>query len=149
VLQHGDPGTWNILVSAQGKVIFIDWEAGEPKGMPLWDLFYFFRTYGSWVSRMQGSRDSLKNFSDQFLKPSNLSVLLRQVTVRYCKKIGLDESLIEPLFYTCWMHRALKEAMRLTEDALDSGHYVNLARLTIDQRNASKTLKAFLSPNKG
>ncbi|NIR47302.1 phosphotransferase [candidate division KSB1 bacterium] len=145
VLQHGDPGTWNILVSDKNRVIFIDWEAGEPKGMPLWDLFYFFRTYASWVSRMQGSRDSIKNFTDQFLKPSRLSGLFQEVTARYCLRINLDRSLVAPLYYTCWMHRALKEATRLTNDGLESGHYVNILRLTIEQRKTSETLKQFLS----
>ncbi len=136
VFQHGDPGTWNILVSKAGKVIFMDWEAGEPQGMPLWDLFYFFRTYGSWVSRQQGSRDALKNFTQHFLQPSALSTLLQEIVSKYCNLIGLDHELIESLFYTCWMHRALKESTRLTGEKLDSGHYVNLLRLAIDNRSS-------------
>ncbi|MFQ5638048.1 MAG: phosphotransferase family protein [bacterium] len=145
VLQHGDPGTWNILVSKENKVIIIDWEAGEPKGMPLWDLFYFFRTYASWASRMRGSRDSLKNFTEHFLKPSPLSFLLLEVLERYCEKVALEKEMIEPLFYTCWMHRALKEATRLTPESLDAGHYVNLLKCAIDQRDSSNTLqKLFL-----
>ncbi|HEU0007611.1 MAG TPA: phosphotransferase [Terriglobia bacterium] len=136
VVQHGDPGTWNMFVSKQGKVILIDWESGERQGMPLWDLFYFLRTYASWVSRKQGCRDSLTSFAKQFLKPSSYLVLLQDVTQRYAHQISLAEELIEPLFYTCWMHRALKEAARLTTDQLEGGHYLNLLRLTIDQRNS-------------
>jgi len=135
VVQHGDPGTWNMLVSKQGKIILIDWESGEPQGMPLWDLFYFLRAYASWVSRKQGRRDNLTSFAKQFLKPPWL-VLLQNVTQSYSHQISLAEELIEPLFYTCWMHRALKEAARLTIDQLESSHYLNLLRVTIDQRNS-------------
>jgi len=135
VVQHGDPGTWNMLVSKQGKIILIDWESGERQGMPLWDLFYFLRAYASWVSRKQGRRDNLTSFAKQFLKPPWL-VLLQNVTQRYSHQISLAEELIEPLFYTCWMHRALKEAARLTIDQLESSHYLNLLRVTIDQRNS-------------
>lgn len=135
VFQHGDPGTWNMMVSAEDKVIVIDWEAGEPEGIPLWDLFYFFRTYASWVSRQQGSRDSLKNFSENFLAVSEMSKMLAEITRRYCASVGLSRQLIEPLFYTCWMHRALKEATRLTEKNLETGHYFNVLRASIAQRD--------------
>ncbi len=136
VFQHGDPGTWNLLVSASGKVIMIDWEAGEPHGMPLWDLFYFMRSYGSWMARQQGNRDSLRSFAQQFLEPSALGAHLTETVAQYCSLIGLPEHLVAPLFYTCWMHRALKEATRLTPAALQTGHYANLLRLCIARRNA-------------
>ncbi len=73
VFQHGDPGTWNILVSADNRIIFIDWEAGEPRGIPLWDLFYFMRTFASWVLRQQGSSDPLKNFETTMLPSFHIS----------------------------------------------------------------------------
>ena len=28
-----------------GRVVFLDWEAAEARGMPLWDLFYFLRSF--------------------------------------------------------------------------------------------------------
>ncbi|MCG8604896.1 phosphotransferase [bacterium] len=146
VLQHGDPGTWNMLVSEEGKVIVIDWESGEAQGMPLWDLFYFFRTYASWVSRMKGSRDSLKNFSNEFLEPTPLAAILQDVTERYCEATGLESKFIQPLFYTCWMHRALKESMRLTRETLTSGNYVNVLKIAIDHRE-SPTLQRLFAAN--
>jgi hypothetical protein len=59
---------------------------------------------------------------------------------RYCTEIGLTESLVEPLFYTCWMHRALKESTRLPAKKLRDGHYFNLLRLCM-QRRESPTLQ--------
>ena len=137
VFQHGDPGTWNIMVSENGKISLIDWEAGDPNGMPLWDLLYFIRSFGSWISRRRRFRDSLKGFARNFLEPSPLSALLTEATSWYCVCVGLDEKFIEPLFYTCWMHRAIKESTRLNPSSVRSGHYVNLLRLCMSRRDTS------------
>ncbi|MDZ7360024.1 MAG: phosphotransferase [candidate division KSB1 bacterium] len=149
VFQHGDPGTWNMLASPENHVIVIDWEAGEPEGMPLWDLFYFIRTYGSWMSRAQSKKNPLQSFSQHFLEPSPLHELLSATLKRYCAGAGLEAGAIAPLFYTCWMHRALKEATRLQKGALAGGAYFNLLRLCIAQRNsvALASLFSLKSPN--
>jgi hypothetical protein len=136
VFQHGDPGTWNVMVTPTGRVAFLDWEAAEPQGMPLWDLFYFVRSYCVGAARARGTRDRLEGFSQQFLAESPLSRLVIEATGRYCERTGLPGHLVEPLFYTCWMHRALKEATRLPLARLEKGHYVNLLQMCIDQERA-------------
>jgi hypothetical protein len=55
----------------------------------------------------------------------------------------LDPALVEPLFYTCWMHRALKEATRLQPDRLESGTYVRLLRLCVARRDAPGLRRLF------
>lgn len=134
VFQHGDPGLWNILVSDQSKVIVIDWEAGEVHGMPLWDFFYFIRSYASWMCRDAGNRNSLESFKAKFLNTSDITPLVAETIDRYCGAVGLDKNLVAPLFYTCWMHRALKESTRLTKESLDTGHYFNLVRLCANHK---------------
>jgi protein-L-isoaspartate O-methyltransferase len=143
VFQHGDPGSWNILATPSGGAAFLDWEAFEQHGMPLWDLFYFLRSYGVWSARKAGTHDSLKGFSQQYLADSALGALLVDVTRRYCERSGLAPELVEPLFYTCWMHRSLKEAARLPTARLERGHYVSLLRLCIQQRNAPTLRRLF------
>ncbi|MFQ5652426.1 MAG: phosphotransferase, partial [bacterium] len=147
VFQHGDPGTWNILVSDDDRVIFIDWEAGEPRGIPLWDLFYFMRTFASWVARQQGSTHAIQNFSSSFLSDSPFSQMLAESVASYCAKIGLAAAWIEPLFYTCWMHRALKESTRLKQTSVDQGHYVNLLKCCIAKREVTPLQQLFSPGN--
>ncbi len=142
VFQHGDPGTWNIWVTPSGRTAFLDWEAAETQGMPLWDLFYFIRTYGAWSARATISGDVTKGFGDQFLTASPFQALMVEATARYCERVGLPAEFIEPLFYTCWMHRGLKEATRLTPTMLARGHYFNVLRAAIDQRAALAPLFA-------
>jgi len=143
VFQHGDPGIWNVMATDSGGVAFLDWEAAEQQGMPLWDLFYFLRSYGTWMSQRAGMRDSLKSFAKNFILPSDASKLLQHLTQDYCERVRLNKSLVEPLFYTCWMHRALKEATRLSAAKIEKGHYVNLLRLCIENRQAAGLAQLF------
>lgn len=143
MFQHGDPGTWNALVTPSGRVAFLDWEAAEIAGMPLWDVFYFMRAFGVLASRRAGTRDMTKGFAEQYLQPTPIGDLLTDITRRACERIGLVTSLVEPLFYTCWMHRSLKEATRLEQHSLERGHYINLLRLCIDQRNTPALQRLF------
>ncbi|MCG3119534.1 MAG: hypothetical protein ALAOOOJD_01964 [bacterium] len=77
------------------------------------------------------------------MTPSEFNALVCEVTQRYCERVNLDKRLIEPLFYTCWMHRALKEATRLSPANLEKGHYVSLLRLCIEQRQAPGFTRLF------
>lgn len=136
VFQHGDPGPWNVVVTAEGLPAFLDWEAADPRGMPLWDLFHFLRSYGLTVSRAAGTRDALRSFAEHYLDDSPLNDVLVGATVRFCAHTGLAPDLVGPLFYLCWVHRALKEAATLPPRRLGSGRYVNILRLAIDRRDA-------------
>jgi hypothetical protein len=136
VFQHGDPGCWNLVVTRSGRLGFLDWEAAEPNGMPLWDLFYFLRSYGVAVSRAAGTHDPTESFVRHYLEESDLGVILVDAVRLVCERTHLDPGLVEPLFYTCWMHRALKEATRLRPDRLESGTYVRLLRLCVARRDA-------------
>jgi hypothetical protein len=136
VFQHGDPGPWNVLVTSDGRPAFLDWEAAEPRGIPLWDLFHFLRSYGLLVSRAAGTREPLQSFTEHFLQRSSVNGLLVDATSRFCAQSGLAAELVEALFYTCWMHRGLKEAATLPPHRLESGRYVSILRLAIERRDS-------------
>jgi Phosphotransferase enzyme family len=146
VFQHGDPGPWNVLITPDGRPAFLDWEAAEPLGMPLWDLFHFLRSYGVMVSRAAGTRDPLRSFAEQYLDQSDLSLLLVETTRRFCTQTGLAPDLVEPLFYVCWIHRALKEAATRPPHGLEGGRYVNVLRMAIARRSAPG-LRHLFSPD--
>jgi Phosphotransferase enzyme family len=149
VFQHGDPGPWNLLVTASGEPAFLDWEAAEPEGMPLCDLFHFVRSYGVRVSRAAGTSDPMRSFDEQLLADSELGRLLGRTTSRFCAEAGLATELVGPLFYVCWMQRALKEVTRLDPGGLDRGRYVNLLRVSIERRDAPGLRRLFTLPADG
>ena len=68
VFQHGDPGTWNVLVTGDGRPVFLDWEAFERRGMPLWDALYFARSHAVTVGRAGGARDALQAIRQGWLR---------------------------------------------------------------------------------
>jgi hypothetical protein len=143
VFQHGDPGTWNLLVDRAGRVVFLDWEAAEPSGMPLWDLFYFMRSFAVGCGRVRGRHGSVAAIDGEMLADAPVGRMLVDAVRRYCERAGLDPAFVEPLFHTCWMHRALKEATRLTRDRLATGHYLELLRAGIARRGAPTLRRLF------
>lgn len=147
VFQHGDPGRWNVLVRADGRPVFLDWESAEPAGMPLWDLYYFLRSFCVGAGRARGTVDAVDAFFERFVNDESFSTLVHDATLRYCERIELPAELVSPLFYTCWMHRALKESTRLVPSRLQSGHYVRLLRRCIAERE-TPSLGRLVSPHR-
>ncbi len=121
VFQHGDPGLWNLLVTSAGKVAFLDWEAAETAGMPLWDLFYFLRSYSVNATRSAGKHDSLHALEAQLLADTPLRRVTSEFIRHYCVDVQVPDEFIEPLFYTCWMHRANKRSIAPCRDPNGTG----------------------------
>jgi hypothetical protein len=143
VFQHGDAGTWNLLVTADERVVFLDWENAEPAGMPLWDLFYLLRSHAVGVGRKNGARRRLAAVERFLFDRSVLSELVVEATTRYVSAIRLDPALVEPLFHLCWMHQALKEATRFTPDRVRSAHFNRLLAAGLRHRNAATLQRVF------
>jgi aminoglycoside phosphotransferase (APT) family kinase protein len=143
VLQHGDPGSWNMLVTDDGSVAILDWESYEPAGAPLWDLLYFLRSYGTLVSRRSGARNRLQAAARHFLEPTPLQSYIVDRIHRSARELSLPSALIEPLFYACWMHRALKEATRMSSETLAHAHYGRLLHHFVDRRNEAPLRRLF------
>ncbi len=130
-------------MTPDGSPGFLDWESADPDGMPLWDLFHFLRSFGLTVSRKAGRHDPARSFDEHILGTSALNRLLVDTTGRFCDETGLPTRLVEPLFFLCWAHRAVKEASRLSGEALGSGRYFNLLRLAISRRDAPGLQRLF------
>ncbi|MBA3304066.1 MAG: hypothetical protein H0U26_09370 [Acidimicrobiia bacterium] len=52
--------------------------------------------------------------------------------------------LVAPLFFTCWLHRAMKESTRLPPERRGKGTYRRLLRTCVEQRR-SPALASILS----
>jgi len=144
VFQHGDPGTWNVLVTPRGDTVFVDWESAEPDGVPLWDLFYFLRSYVVGAARSAGQHDRLAGFAAHFIERGSLSDVLVEAVRRYRDEIGLSGEVAETLFYMVWLHRALKQSTLLSPARVDrDGHYANLLRLCLERREGPTMQRLF------
>jgi len=98
---------------------------------------------GVGVARAGGTRSALDAFAEQYLADGPLSWMLAHDVEAHCAAIGLDRELVGPLFLTCWMHRALKEAMRLTPATLAGGTYVTLLRCCLARADAPGLIRLY------
>jgi hypothetical protein len=128
VLIHGDPGTWNLLLTADGRLGILDWEAAEPDGLPLWDLFHLVRAYATLASSRVLPHRSLRLARRHLVAGSSLTPSFAAAVARYREALDLPAAIVEPLYHLGWVHRATKEAARLTPDGLGRGHYIRLLR---------------------
>ena len=136
VLQHGDAGTWNVIIDRASEPVLIDWEAAVPHGMPLWDLFYFVRSAAVGVARRNGTRDLLAGLDRTLIRGGPLADLLAGAADRFCAATGLERDLVEPLFHLCWMHRALKTSSTVRVDRLARAHYRRFVAVGMERRDA-------------
>lgn len=137
VLQHGDPHPGNMLVSAEGRALLVDWESADLRGMPLWDILYFFRHYATIAARRRGTLDRERAATRHFLDDSDLADRLVAAVGDQVQALGLRREMVKALVYSCWMHRALKESSRLTVDRLDQGLSVRLLRAMIADKEST------------
>ena len=128
VLMHGDPGTWNLLLTSDSRLGILDWEAAEPDGLPLWDLFHLLRSYATLASSSWLPHRSLRLARRQLVDGSTLTASFAAAVAAYREALGLRAEIVEPLYHLGWVHRAVKEASRLAPDRLSRGHYVRLLR---------------------
>jgi hypothetical protein len=129
VLEHGDLGVWNVLVRLDGRPAVLDWEAGVPRGMPMWDLLYLLRSYAA--SSTRAGADRARAVLDLLEGRPPLGDSFIGATAQYASALRLDPSLLVPLLLTCWMHRAQKEASRR-----DDGPYRRLLRHCVEERQS-------------
>lgn len=135
VLQHGDPGPWNIRVQPdRGGITVLDWENAEPAGIPLWDLAFFLRSYGVLAASRAGVRGRLPR-SVAIVTDAGLRRMARDALASHARRLGMDRASIAPLFYHHWAYQALKESSRLAADGQDRGIYLRTLRWLIERRD--------------
>ncbi|CAN5480561.1 hypothetical protein BH23CHL10_BH23CHL10_10790 [soil metagenome] len=134
VMQHGDPGAWNLLRRPDGGITFLDWEAGELAGVPLWDLLHLQRSWSLARSRRLRPSWQLASFHRAFLRQGGEARLIRGEIDEYVRGMEIDPTVVEPLFHLCWLARALKELSRLAPVATDRGQFRRVLGLTLRSR---------------
>ncbi len=130
---HGDAAVWNAVVTPAGQVAFLDWEASDPLGVALWDLFYFARSAALSGKRLR----RLAAQPDRLLRALAEDTRLAKAVDVYCTRAGVSAEAVPALFRICWLHRAVKEAARLPASRLQAGHYINLVRATLRTRGGA------------
>lgn len=129
VLMHGDATSLNALRRPDGQIAFLDWEAATFDGLPLWDVFHFARSHA--IDRARIRRRATR--PARLLDALQQDEILSDAVGAYIDRLGLDIRVVAPLFQLAWAHRAVRESSRLSAEALDGGHYVNLLRAALER----------------
>ena len=146
VLQHGDPGPWNALLTPDDTVAFLDWEAGEQRGLPLWDLLYFLRSTSLIVSTRRPWQSRRARTKRDLVDGSPFGDVIAEQIRTYVDAVGLDRGAVAPLFHLCWVHRAVKQAGRLAPNQRSSGTFHRLVLDGIEGRNQPGLRRLTLQP---
>lgn len=123
VCEHRDCSPWNVLLSADGSPIVLDWEGAEPRGLPLLDLHYFL-TYCAFF--MDDAMDSgrYRESYRMVLDPTTpTGRVMFECEKRYLAQLCLDYAILRPLRILTWLIHSRSEYKRLiaeTAGQLDS-----------------------------
>lgn len=99
VIEHGDLSHPNLIRLAAGGIGVVDWELAEVDGLPLHDLSFFlaFATFA--LRRTHGAEEDRDAFHDAFFGRGGWA---RSRVTAYADALGLDRSVLTPLFVACW-----------------------------------------------
>ena len=117
VMMHGDPGMWNFLVAGDGRPGLLDWENADSRGVPLWDLFIFARTFGVFLADARGIRYTHRTFAKQLLEASALKEVLFHQIREYRRRVDIPAEIVDDLFVMCWAQQAVRQAAGLASPA--------------------------------
>ncbi|HZS87065.1 MAG TPA: aminoglycoside phosphotransferase family protein [Chloroflexota bacterium] len=103
VCEQRDLGPWNVLLAADHRLIVLDWESAEVRGLPLTDLTYFL-AYLAFALDGAVSLEQRRESYRTALDPSTFTgrVLYESVN-RYTQRTDLDPSALRPLRLLTWM----------------------------------------------
>ncbi len=145
VFAHGDPGPWNLLADDDGRVVFLDWENAEPRGLPLGDVFYFARTYGAFAAEREGRRWTPSTFIEQFGDDGPLTPLLRDEVRAHLAALDLPASATGPLWRVSSAILAARESWSLPADRIPMG-VAHRCLLEVERARTSSASWAKLLP---
>jgi hypothetical protein len=112
VLQHGDPGTWNLLVAADGTVAVLDWENAEPRGLPVADALFFVAGAARRALEARGRRPTPEAVVGQVLAGGRWADWTRRSLRRAAEGAGCEPASVPALAVLGAAYQAAKEAPR-------------------------------------
>lgn len=121
VVQHGDPGTWNIVARSDGTVALLDWENWEEHGVPLFDLILFLHGYALHHDRMRGVDAHRTVVARHFSGSSMLAHLIATSLRAAASRCGIRPDVVPHLVTLALAYQALKELPRLPLGGADEG----------------------------
>lgn len=115
VCEQRDFSPWNVFESAEGLVV-LDWESGEPRGLPALDLIYFATHAAYYLERAWITGRYEDAYATAWSRDSALGRVNHACIERYLRRLGVDKSVLRPLRLFAWVLHAHSDYLHLRSD---------------------------------
>jgi aminoglycoside phosphotransferase (APT) family kinase protein len=117
VCEQRDFSPWNVLITATGELVVLDWESAVLDGLPGLDLIYFLTYLTFFVSGAMKAGAFVKAYRAGWSEQTLLGQVNAACLQHYCAALKLDEACLSALRPLTWLLHSRSEYARLTADA--------------------------------
>jgi hypothetical protein len=111
--EHRDFSAWNVLVLPEGELSVLDWDAGEPYGLPGLDLIFFLTT----LALLQDGAMSTGKYQQAYRAAQDPNAFTGSVQAEclriYFEALQLAPEFARPLRLLAWAHHSLARLPRI------------------------------------
>jgi hypothetical protein len=140
VCEQRDFSPWNVF-EGEGGIVVLDWESGEPRGLPALDLIYFATHAAYYLKRAWITGRYVEAHRAAWSRKTALGRANHACVVRYFTHLDLDPELLRPLRLFAWMLHAHSDFVHLRADvggvpdeaALRSSRFLQLFRAELEE----------------
>ncbi|HEX7981540.1 MAG TPA: hypothetical protein VF461_23210 [Gemmatimonadaceae bacterium] len=140
VCEQRDFSPWNVFEGDRGIVV-LDWESGEPRGLPLLDLVYFATHSAYYLKRAWVTGRYVDAHRAAWSRRTALGRANHKCVARYLAHFELDPALLRPLRLFAWVLHAHSDFLHIRadaggapdEEALLSSRFLQLFRADLEE----------------
>jgi hypothetical protein len=119
--EHRDFSPWNVLVTESGQLAALDWEGGEPDGIPGLDLIYFL----TFLAFFKDGAMETGRFRQAYRAAQDIHSFTGSIQKEcfriYFNGLGLDPGIARPLSTLAWTIHSLSVFPRLGKQPVKKG----------------------------
>jgi hypothetical protein len=116
VLEQRDCSPWNIMERPDGRLVVLDWESAEARGLPCLDLVYYL-TFAGLALQSNVVSPSVAAYRTGRDASSAIGRVAAECERRYLTALDLPHECLHPLRLLAWTIHARSEASRIRADA--------------------------------
>ena len=115
VCEQRDFSPWNVF-EGPGGIVVLDWESGEPRGLPALDLIYFATHAAYYLERAWVTGRFVEAHRAAWSEKTALGRVNQACVARYLARLDLDPALLRPLRLFAWLLHAHSDFVHLRAD---------------------------------
>lgn len=115
VCEQRDFSPWNVFDRADGIVV-LDWESGEPRGLPAMDLVYFFTHAAYYLEGAWTSGDFEAAYRAAWSTETAIGRVNNECVRRYLERLGVSTQVVAALRLFAWMLHAHSDYVHMSAD---------------------------------